>query len=68
MPTIETGLDQRHAINAAHVEYTQKTGSIETLIEGPPVFSGMVASGITMMVPQGFADFLKGKGIPFKLA
>jgi hypothetical protein len=64
MPNIKTNLDQKSKINAAHVEYTRATGSIEVLIEGPPVFSGgTVATGCTWKISQGFADFLKAKGI-----
>lgn len=68
MPNIEIGLDQRHEIEAAHVEYTQQTGAIEPLVEGPPVFSGAAASGWTLIVTRGFADFLESKGIPFEPA
>lgn len=62
MPNIEINLDQKSTINAAHVEYTRTTGSIETLIEGAPIFSdGMVATGCTLIISQGFADFLRAK-------
>jgi hypothetical protein len=66
MPSIVIGLDQRHEVNSAHAEYTKKTGAIETIIEGAPVFSGAVQSGQTLIVPKGFADFLQIKGISFK--
>jgi hypothetical protein len=64
MPNFEIGLNQREKINAAHVEYTRQTGAIETIIEGPPVFSGTMQSGQTLIVSQGFLDFLKANDIP----
>ena len=69
MPSIEVKYEDRDTVSAAHAEYTRATGDIETLIEGPPAFSGgAVATGYTLIVPQGFVDYLKAKSIPFKLA
>jgi len=69
MPSIEVAYDQRIRVNMAHVEYTRTTGDIESLIEGPPVFSaGTVAIGYTLIVPQRFVHYLKAKGVPFSLA
>jgi hypothetical protein len=64
---IEVALDHKGAVNKAHVEFSQRCGGIQTLIEGPPVFSGAVATGCTMIVSEGFADYLKTKRIPFRL-
>ena len=51
----------------AHVEFTREVGGIQTIVEGPPVFSGgIVATGCTMIVSQGFAEYLKAKGIPYR--
>jgi len=52
-----------------HVEFTRKFGGLQTLIVGPPVFSGgPVATGYTLTAPRGFVDFLRANRVPFKLA
>lgn len=63
MPSIQIEPDQRAAVNAAHAEYTGKTGAIEAIVEGGPVFSGTVQTGMEMIVSDGFASFLKAKRI-----
>jgi hypothetical protein len=67
MPSIEVEYDQKPRVNAAHIEFTRKFGGIQTIVEGPPVFSGgAVATGYTLIAPEGFVDFLRAQGIPFK--
>lgn len=66
MPNIQVELDRKSAVYAAHAAYTGVTKAIETIVEGPPVFTGMEATACTFIVSQGFADFLKERGIPFK--
>jgi hypothetical protein len=56
---IEVELEYKGSINRAHVEYYQQRGGVQTLIEVPPVFSGAVATGCTMIVSDGFAEFLR---------
>lgn len=68
MPAIEVALENKPMINAAHAEFTKARGTIETIVEGSPIFSGMVATGCTMIVSRDFANYLTQKGIPFKLA
>ena len=67
MPNIQVELDRKSAVYAAHAAYTGVTKATERIVEGPPVFTGMEAA-CTFIVSQGFADFLKGRGIPFKEA
>jgi hypothetical protein len=67
MQASKWNFDQKMRVNMAHVEFTRKFGGIQTTIAGLPVFSGTVATGCTMIVSGRFAEFLKAKGVPFKL-
>jgi hypothetical protein len=67
MPGIEVEYDQKARVDAAHAEFTRKFGGIQTTVEGSSVFSGgAVATGYTLIAPQGFVNFLRARGISFR--
>lgn len=68
MPNIQVDLDVKSNVNRAHTEFVRLRGTIETLVEGPPVFTDMQATGCTFVVSQDFLDFLRKKNVPFKSA
>ena len=69
MPFIAFNIDHRHAVNAAHIEWShtlprqpgQIGGPITSTVEAP-----QIGSTVRLMVNPEFVAFLRTKDIPFR--